>query len=188
MGKPRPLTPNELQNGWLQVDTSMRLAFSVYLWNWTFAPGADAALEFEAPWMGWAALISTLISLRSLDSFFGTEGRKDDMLASHWPGPHRCKSFLTDDERDNISKIVAHHTVRQLTAWQVRFDARSMTERAFKEYERFASSIRDGYFAGNDEMRAQIDMGLNLHRARLDEWLSKPMKGPGLRKRSDNSS
>ena len=79
------------------------------------------------------------MALRDLDDFFtprGKNSREDDLRASDF-GSTDGRSFLSDTERDNINKLIAHTTTRGAANPNARWDAWELTVKAVSQATAF---------------------------------------------------
>ena len=126
-------------------------AYGLLMWKNRIHPFASAHKNFArenaaANMVLHSCIITALVSLRELDTFFGGGGRKqeDDIRFDDFPG-FNCKPFLTTRQRQNINKDVAHITrslIKENRAGNVRtpdrtFNIAAMLKKATPLTKRF---------------------------------------------------
>lgn len=178
-------TPDQLAHGWIQPDTSMRLCFAHYSWQVNFRPDGEMpkSVAQEAEWMGFAALVCSLVNLRMLDSFFtyNEPQRPGDMVAAWWPHTREPAPFLTDSERSRISRVVAHHTVDQMELAPHVWDVLGMVQRALERYAAFVGDICAAHITAGSPAAEVMQQRVQQHQARLADWKKRGVYSPEWR-------
>jgi hypothetical protein len=91
-----------------------------------------------------ACMDTTLIALRDLDDFLTTRTRPDDIRASdfNYPGSH---TFLTQSERDNINKLIAHTTTAGVASQGFRWDILELASKGISQSMVFLRWVEKEY-------------------------------------------
>jgi hypothetical protein len=90
--------------------------FLAYFWQTNLAEFFPKGDAYDRPKdaVHNACVDSTLTSIRSFGHFLDGKGRKDDLMASMFPGFIPPPTQLDPKEREKINKKVAHMTLRDL--------------------------------------------------------------------------
>ena len=95
---------------WTYVTERALQCFSLYSWKVRIAPFYPNGRDQYAAILENAAVESTLMSVRDLDSFFGQRRQADDLIADDYQGFTNLGRFLSTSERASLNKKLAHLT------------------------------------------------------------------------------
>jgi hypothetical protein len=118
------LPPEKYADATRQVLMAIDACFVDYFWKTIIRPRVNSIEGISQTISGFdnASVEATLISLRRLNDFFGNAGRKDDLNATDLLFLPSTKGFLTQIEKDLISKHIAHLTGISIFKPECRFE------------------------------------------------------------------
>jgi len=161
---PQP-SRKELKNGWLQLEISMRLAFSYYVWQRHYQPHDDRSEDCK--FIRTAVLECALLNIRIVDEFFRKQSRPTDIRAAQYPGFNNPGPFLSSDEREKLDQLIAHLTYRRLREFDYTWKTFPLLRRAYKAFNKFLDYIEREFFTDQGNVKASI----KLMKRRYETWL-----------------
>jgi hypothetical protein len=161
-----PPSSLERKNGWLQLDISLRLGFSYYIWQKHFQPPNDTSDECK--FMRAAALQCSLLNIRTLDEFFRPQMRRADIRAAHYAAFKNPGPFLSDEEVKQLHQMIAHLTYRRFREFDTKWNTFDLLKRAYNHLLLFFDYLSDVEFADQVNIRASI----GAMKKRSERWLA----------------
>jgi hypothetical protein len=165
---PRSFAPpsrQELKSGWLQIEISMRLAFSYYLWQKRYQPADDNSEDCK--FMRAAVLECALLNIRIVDEFFRQQSWPSDIRAAQYPGFNNPGPFLSREEKRKLDQLVAHLTYRRLHEFDYTWKTFGLVRRAYTAFNKFLDYIQREFFRDQPNIKASI----RLIKRRCETWL-----------------
>ena len=145
-----------------------------YVWHRFVFPQLDKADEYHCRLVHDAVVNSQLMYCRRLNEFFNPPPKREtfpDDLRAYKFGFEKLGPFLSENDMENIDKVVAHTTFKAADEGTIPVEIFRCSSLAIQRSLEFANYLQTSFFANNSERAEQTAKIIKSVRKDWFEWI-----------------